>query len=112
MAKETEVEKKVKDSLKTLALDLSDMPAQMSKDDYMTVFARVITPEVYALVLGACVNKAIAGNVKAIELIMTQAQGTPTPRMERYSESEEALLKLQDIMLRSGASVEYKLIDG
>lgn len=92
-------------------IKLDDMPEQMTKEDYATVFARVITPEMYVMVLGACVGKAVAGNMKAIEIIMNQAQGVPTPREEAYSPQEDALLRLQQAVMLAGVKVNYT-VDG
>ena len=90
-------------------LTLEDMPAQMTKEDYATIFARVITPKTYALVLGACAAKALSGNMKAIELIMTQAQGTPTPRLTEQTPETDALRRIQEVLFLAGQKVEYSV---
>lgn len=91
-------------------LMLEDMPEQMTKEDYATIFARVITPKTYAMVLGACAAKALAGNMKAIELIMTQAQGTPTPRLTEQSPETDALRRIQEVLFLAGQKVEYSVV--
>ena len=92
-------------------VDLGDMPAQMTKEDYARVFARVISPQVYQLFLAACVGRAVSGNRKAIELIMNQAQGTPTPRQGEETPQNDALIALQRTLMLAGQRVEYSVID-
>ncbi len=92
-------------------VDLSDMPAQMTKEDYARVFARVISPQVYQLILAACVGRAVSGNIKAIELIMNQAQGTPTPRQGEETPQNDALIALQRTLMLAGQRVEYSVIE-
>lgn len=98
--------------VKLSGIDLSDIPDNMTQDDYYTVFSRVITPEVYALVVAACATKAMTGSVKAQELIMLQAQGTPGPRQGEASPQYDALMRLQEAMLKAGQPVEYSILEG
>lgn len=106
-----EEEKDARKMMDMSGIKLSDLPIDMSEEDYRTVFQRVITPEIYAMVVAATVGKALAGSVKAQELIIMQAQGAPPQYMKTESPAElEALKRLQSAMIEAGQQVEYTVI--
>ena len=79
--------------------------------NYLKVFQKVLDDARFQVIIEKLVQKAESGDFKSQRLVIEQAQGKPTQRIEVTQKADQALLKIQQLLAQAGQPVEWEVVD-
>lgn len=79
--------------------------------NYLKVFQRALDENRYQKIVERLIAAAEKGDLKSQRLVIEQAQGKPTQRIEVTQKADQALLKIQQLLAQAGQPVEWEVVD-